>query len=67
MHNANLFDEVLALPPGTDLAGYAAAKAFVQPVEFTTCTQAAPHVKTARTRTASASPSARNVSSTTRH
>jgi hypothetical protein len=67
MHNAKLFDEVLALPQGADLAGYAAAKAFVQPAEFTTCTQAAPHAKTVRTRTASASPSARNVSSTTRH
>jgi len=67
LHNANLFDEVLALPPGADLAGYAAAKAFVQPAEFTTCTQPAPHAKTARTRTASASPSARNVSATSRH
>lgn len=35
--NAGLFDEVLALPKGADLAVYAAAKRLVQPIELNSC------------------------------
>ena len=35
--NVGMFDEVLALPQGTDLATFAAGKNLTQPVSFTEC------------------------------
>jgi hypothetical protein len=66
MHNANLFDEVLGLPQGADLASYAAGKGFVQPAELVVCGPASPRGHVARTRTASATPTTRTVSATRR-
>ncbi|MBV9736052.1 MAG: hypothetical protein JO209_09085 [Acidisphaera sp.] len=50
--NIGLFDQVMALPPGTDLPGFAANRGdIVQPITVITCTEPV-HV----TRTASAAP-----------
>ncbi len=35
--NVGMFDEVLALPKGADLAHYASGKALVQPIDVVTC------------------------------
>ncbi|HKM64647.1 MAG TPA: hypothetical protein VJY39_19380 [Acidisphaera sp.] len=50
--NVGLFDQVLALPPGSDLASFAASKQLVQPIDVAVCDTTAPE---RRTRTASAS------------
>jgi hypothetical protein len=47
--NVGLFDQVLALPPHSDLASFAASKTLVQPIDVTVCeaSAAAPVRRTA--------------------
>ena len=47
--NVGLFDQVLALPPHTDLAAFAASKSLVQPIDVTVCDTSAPTRSTTRT------------------
>ena len=46
--NISIFDEVLALPKGADLAGYASGKSLTQPIELVTCPEP---TRTAQART----------------
>jgi hypothetical protein len=45
---AGLIDEVLALPPGSSLAGYAASRGFAQPVDFAMCPVSHPGTEVAQ-------------------
>lgn len=48
--NVGIFDEVLALPTGADLAGYASGKALIQPIELVTCPARPEPTRTAQAR-----------------
>ena len=47
--NVGLFDQVLALPPHADLAGFAASKNLVQPIDVAVCDASAPATRSTRT------------------
>jgi len=47
--NVGLFDAVLGLPQGTNLAGFAADRAFNQPITLVVCGSPAPTTRTAQT------------------
>jgi hypothetical protein len=46
--NAGIFEEVMALPNGVDLAGYASGKSITQPVELVSCPAKAAPARTTR-------------------
>jgi hypothetical protein len=48
--NVGIFDEVLALPKGADLASYASGKALVQPIDLVTCPTRPEPTRTAQAR-----------------
>jgi hypothetical protein len=48
--NAKLLDEVLALPPGASLTGYASSKGLVHPISLESCTVPPPGTQVAQTR-----------------
>ena len=49
--NVGLFDEVMALPKGADLAGYASGKTITQPIELVSCPVKPELTRTAQART----------------
>ena len=48
--NVGIFEEVMALPKGADLAGYASVKTITQPVELKSCPVKAEPTQTAQAR-----------------
>ena len=50
--NVGMFEEVMALPKGADLAGYASGKSIAQPVELVSCPAKAEPTQTAQARAA---------------